>query len=141
MQGFLDLKLKPWLRNLLTRCLAIILSLIVSLIGGSAGAGKLIIIASMILSFELPFALVPLLKFTSCKTKMGSHVNSIWITALTWIIRLLIMGINIYYIVTSFIKLLLHSHMKLVAVIFCGILGFAGIAIYLASIAYLVFRK
>ncbi|CAL9217434.1 unnamed protein product [Arabidopsis halleri] len=95
----------------------------------------------MILSFELPFALVPLLKFTSCKTKMGSHVNSIWITALTWIIGLLIMGINIYYIVTSFIKLLLHSHMKLVTVIFCGILGFAGIAIYLASIAYLVFRK
>ncbi|CAH8258708.1 unnamed protein product [Arabidopsis lyrata] len=141
MQGFLDLKLKPWLRNLLTRCLAIIPSLIVSLIGGSAGAGKLIIIASMILSFELPFALVPLLKFTSCKTKMGSHVNSIWITALTWIIGLLIMGINIYYIVTSFIKLLLHSHMKLVAVIFCGIIGFAGIAIYLASIAYLVLRK
>ncbi|CAN6936627.1 hypothetical protein Bca52824_085010 [Brassica carinata] len=141
MQGFLDLRLVPWLRNFLTRCLAIIPSLIVALIGGSAGAGKLIIIASMILSFELPFALVPLLKFTSCKIKMGSHVNHMAISALTWVIGGLIMGINIYYIVSSFTKLLIHSHMKHVLVVFCGIIGFSGIAIYLASIAYLVFRK
>ncbi|KAK2983248.1 hypothetical protein RJ640_023368 [Escallonia rubra] len=53
--GFLDLQLKPWIRNFLTRCLAIVPSLIVALVGGSTGAG--IIIASMILSFELPFAL------------------------------------------------------------------------------------
>ncbi|KFK42462.1 hypothetical protein AALP_AA2G260000 [Arabis alpina] len=141
MQGFLNLRLEPWLRNLLTRCLAIIPSLIVALIGGSAGAGKLIIIASMILSFELPFALVPLLKFTSCKTKMASHVNPIAISVLTWVIGGFMMGINIYFIVSSFIKLLFHSHMKLLAVVFSGIFGFSGIAIYLASIAYLVFRK
>uniref|UniRef100_M4EYU6 Uncharacterized protein n=1 Tax=Brassica campestris TaxID=3711 RepID=M4EYU6_BRACM len=77
MQGFLNLTIRPWLRNFLTRCLAIIPRLIVALIGGSAGAGKLIIIASMVLSFELPFALVPLLKFTCSKTKMGSHANSL----------------------------------------------------------------
>ncbi|XP_020867475.1 metal transporter Nramp6 [Arabidopsis lyrata subsp. lyrata] len=141
MQGFLDLRLEPWLRNLLTRCLAIIPSLIVSLIGGSAGAGKLIIIASMILSFELPFALVPLLKFTSSKTKMGSHANSLVISSVTWIIGGLIMGINIYYLVSSFIKLLLHSHMNLAAIVFLGLLGFSGIAIYLAAIGYLVLRK
>lgn len=51
------------------------------------------------------------------------------------------MGINIYYLVSSFIKLILHGHMKLVAVVFLGILGFSGIAIYLAAIGYLVFRK
>ncbi|KAL0806110.1 hypothetical protein Bca101_098602 [Brassica carinata] len=141
MQGFLDLRLEPWLRNFLTRCLAIIPSLVVAIIGGSAGAGKLIIIASMILSFELPFALVPLLKFTSCKIKMGSYVNQMAVSALTWVIGGLIMGINIYYLVSSFIKLLVHSHMKLGLVVFCGILGFSGIAIYLASIAYLVFRR
>ncbi|XP_022568053.1 metal transporter Nramp1-like [Brassica napus] len=141
MQGFLDLRLEPWLRNFLTRCLAIIPSLVVAIIGGSAGAGKLIIIASMILSFELPFALVPLLKFTSCKIKMGSYVNPMAVSALTWVIGGLIMGINIYYLVSSFIKLLVHSHMKLGLVVFCGILGFSGIAIYLASIVYLVFRR
>ncbi|KAL5576120.1 hypothetical protein UlMin_017819 [Ulmus minor] len=141
MQGFLDLRLKPWLRNLLTRCLAIVPSLIVALIGGSSGAGQLIIIASMILSFELPFALVPLLKFTSSETKMGAYVNSVAISAVTWIIGSLIMAINIYYLMTGFIKLLLHNHLPLVAVVFVGILGFSGMAAYLAGIAYLVFRK
>ncbi|KAL2338210.1 hypothetical protein Fmac_012656 [Flemingia macrophylla] len=141
MQGFLDLRLKSWIRNLLTRCIAIVPSLIVALIGGSAGAGKLIIIASMILSFELPFALIPLLKFTSSKTKMGEHVNSITISAITWIIGSLIMGINIYYLLTSFVKLLLHVHLKIVTKVFLGILGISGVAIYMGGIAYLVFRK
>ncbi|XP_052486916.1 metal transporter Nramp5 isoform X2 [Gossypium raimondii] len=77
MQGFLNLKMKKWVRNLMTRCIAITPSLIVSIIGGSQGAGRLIIIASMILSFELPFALIPLLKFSSSSTKMGPYKNSI----------------------------------------------------------------
>ncbi|KAJ9178931.1 hypothetical protein P3X46_010776 [Hevea brasiliensis] len=141
MQGFLDLRLTPWIRNFLTRCLAIVPSLIVALIGGSAGAGKLIIIASMILSFELPFALIPLLKFTSCKTKMGIHANSTMISALTWIIGSLIISINIYYLATGFIKILLNGHLEVVAVVFLGIFGFSAMAVYLAAIAYLVFRK
>ncbi|KHN31883.1 Metal transporter Nramp6 [Glycine soja] len=141
MQGFLDLRLEPWIRNMLTRCLAIVPSLIVAVIGGSAGAGKLIIVASMILSFELPFALVPLLKFTSSKTKMGTHVNSTMISAVTWIIGTLLMAINIYYLITGFIKLLLHSHLKIAAKVFLGILGFSGMAMYLAGITYLVLRK
>ncbi|XP_031273124.1 metal transporter Nramp5-like isoform X2 [Pistacia vera] len=78
MQGFLDLKMKQWMRNLMTRSIAILPSLIVSIIGGPQGAGKLIIIASMILSFELPFSLIPLLKFSSSSTKMGPHKNSIY---------------------------------------------------------------
>ncbi|KAJ6945484.1 metal transporter Nramp6-like [Populus alba x Populus x berolinensis] len=141
MQGFLDLRLTPWLRNFLTRSLAIVPSLIVAIIGGSAGAGKLIIIASMILSFELPFALVPLLKFTSSKTKMGIYANSTTISSITWVIGFLIMAINIYYLASSFIKILLHGHLKLVAAIFLGIFGFLGMALYLAGIAYLVFRR
>lgn len=95
----------------------------------------------MILSFELPFALVPLLKFTSSKTKMGAHANSFAISAITWVIGSLIMAINIYFITSSFIKLLLHSKLKLVFVIFAGILGFSGLLIYLAAIAFLALRK
>lgn len=141
MQGFLNLRLQPWIRNFLTRCLAIVPSLIVAIIGGSEGAGKLIIIASMILSFELPFALIPLLKFTSSTTKMGTHANSTAISATTWFIGSLIMGINVYYLTTSFVKLLLHSHIKVVGKVFCGILGFSGLLVYLTAIAYLVIRK
>ncbi|KAG5537428.1 hypothetical protein RHGRI_024752 [Rhododendron griersonianum] len=95
----------------------------------------------MILSFELPFALIPLLKFTSSTTKMGTHANSIAISATTWFIGSLIMGINIYYLATSFVKVLLHSHIKVVGKVFCGILGFSGMLVYLAAIAYLVFRR
>ncbi|KAM3214011.1 hypothetical protein ACQJBY_066436 [Aegilops geniculata] len=141
MQGFLDLRMTPWLRNLLTRSLAIVPSLIVSLIGGSSAAGKLIIIASMILSFELPFALVPLLKFTSSKTKMGPHTNSRFIAVLTWAIGSFIMVINIYFLITSFVRLLLHSGLSTVSQVFSGIFGFLGMLIYIAAILYLVFRK
>ncbi|KAL4279555.1 hypothetical protein GQ457_03G006930 [Hibiscus cannabinus] len=82
IQGFLNLKMRKWLKNLMTRCIAITPSLIVSIICGSQGAGRLIIIATvrknlhMILSFELPFALIPPLKFSSSSIKMGPYKNS-----------------------------------------------------------------
>ncbi|KAF2321491.1 hypothetical protein GH714_000094 [Hevea brasiliensis] len=99
------------------------------------------VVLQMILSFELPFALIPLLKFTSCKTKMGIHANSTMISALTWIIGSLVISINIYYLATGFIKILLNGHLEVVAVVFLGIFGFSAMAVYLAAIAYLVFRK
>ncbi|KAG1331849.1 Metal transporter Nramp3 [Cocos nucifera] len=141
LRGFLDLRITPWIRNMLTRSLAIVPSLIVALIGGSSAAGKLIIIASMILSFELPFALVPLLKFTSSKTKMGSYANSIIISSITWIISSSIVAINSYYLVTGFIKLLLHGGLKTVSIVFAGMVGFSGMLVYAAAILYLVVRK
>ncbi|CAN6173270.1 unnamed protein product [Urochloa humidicola] len=141
MQGFLDLRMTPWIRNLLTRSLAILPSLIVSLIGGSSAAGQLIIIASMILSFELPFALVPLLKFTSSKTKMGQHTNSIFTAVLTWMIGSFIVIINTYFLITSFVKLLLHSGLSTVSQVFSGMFGFLGMLIYIVAILYLVFRR
>ena len=66
---------------------------------------------------------------------------NVQLSAVTWLIGSLIMVINIYFIAISFIKLLLHSKLKLVAAILCGILGFSGLLIYLASIAYLILRK
>uniref|UniRef100_A0A0E0Q1K6 Glycosyl hydrolase family 31 C-terminal domain-containing protein n=1 Tax=Oryza rufipogon TaxID=4529 RepID=A0A0E0Q1K6_ORYRU len=141
MQGFLDLRMTPWIRNLLTRSLAILPSLIVSIIGGSSAAGQLIIIASMILSFELPFALVPLLKFTSSRTKMGQHTNSKAISVITWGIGSFIVVINTYFLITSFVKLLLHNGLSTVSQVFSGIFGFLGMLIYMAAILYLVFRK
>ncbi|KAH9288328.1 hypothetical protein KI387_032445, partial [Taxus chinensis] len=141
LQGFLNLRFKPWLRNLLTRCLAIVPSLIVAIIGGSSGAGELIIIASMILSFELPFALIPLLKFTSSKTKMGLYANSLPVAIITWVLGLAIMVINIQFLATGFVKWLIHNNLPKVGVVFIGILGFAAMIAYLGGILYLVFRK
>ncbi|KAK3023056.1 hypothetical protein RJ639_044772 [Escallonia herrerae] len=141
MQGFLDLKMRKWIRNLVTRCIAITPSLIVSIIGGSSGAGRLIIIASMILSFELPFALIPLLKFSSSTTKMGPHKNSIYIIVFSWILGMGIIGINIYYLTTGFIHWLTHNDLPKVGSVFIGILVFPLMAIYIFSVVYLVFRK
>ncbi|CAL5384873.1 unnamed protein product [Camellia sinensis] len=141
MQGFLDLKMKKWMRNLLTRCIAITPSLIVSIIGGASGAGQLIIIASMILSFELPFALLPLLKFSSGTAKMGPHKNSIYIIIISWILGLLIIGINIYYLSTAFVGWIIHSTLPKVATVFIGIIVFPIMAIYIIAVIYLMFRK
>ncbi|KAF5444735.1 hypothetical protein F2P56_033843 [Juglans regia] len=141
MQGFLDLKMKTWARNLMTRCIAITPSLVVSIIGGSSGAGRLIIIASMILSFELPFALIPLLKFSSSTTKMGPHKNSIYIIVISWILGLGIIGINIYYLSTGFVDWLIHNSLPKVANVFVGILVFPLMVVYILAVIYLTFRK
>ncbi|CDP10960.1 unnamed protein product [Coffea canephora] len=141
MQGFLDLKMKKWLRNLMTRCIAITPSLIVSIIGGSSGAGRLIIIASMILSFEPPFALIPLLKFSSSTTKMGPYKNSINIIVISWILGLGIIGINIYYLSTDFVGWLIHNSLSKVGNVFIGILVFPLMAVYIVAVFYLMFRK
>ncbi|XP_068642071.1 metal transporter Nramp7.2-like [Aristolochia californica] len=141
MQGFLDLQMKKWIRNLMTRCIAIIPSLIVSIIGGSSGAGRLIIIASMILSFELPFALIPLLKFSSSKTKMGPFKNSIYIIVFSWVLGLSIIGINVYYLSTGFVGWLIDNNLPKVANVFIGIFVFPLMVAYVLAVIYLTFRK
>ncbi|WOL16068.1 metal transporter Nramp5-like [Canna indica] len=141
MQGFLDIKMRMWLQNLMTRCVAIGPSLIVSIIGGSAGAGRLIIIASMILSFELPFALIPLLKFSSSSTKMGPHKNSIYIIVISWILGFGVIGINIYFLSTSFVDWLIHSNLPKAVTVLVGIVVFPLMAVYILAVVYLTFRK
>ncbi|XP_071723636.1 metal transporter Nramp7.2-like isoform X2 [Rutidosis leptorrhynchoides] len=141
MQGFLDLKMKKWIRNLVTRCVAITPSLIVAIMSGSSGASRLIIIASMILSFELPFALIPLLKFSSSATKMGPHKNSIYIIVISWILGVGLIGINIYYLSTGFVGWLINNSVPKVANVFIGILVFPLMAVYIVAVIYLTFRK
>ncbi|XP_077231702.1 metal transporter Nramp7.2-like [Tasmannia lanceolata] len=141
MQGFLDIKMKSWLRNLMTRSIAIVPSLIVSIIAGSAGSGSLIIIASMILSFELPFTLIPLLKFSSGRTKMGPHKNSIYIIVISWILGVGLVGINIYYLSTAYVGWLIQSTLPKGANVFISIIVFPLMVIYILSILYLTFRK
>ncbi|KAG0499489.1 hypothetical protein HPP92_004180 [Vanilla planifolia] len=138
MQGFLNLQLTPWKRNILTRSLAIIPSLIAVIISGSSGAGKLIIVASMMLSFELPFALLPLLKFTSSKAKMGPYVNSPMLSAATWAMGSLLIAINVYYIISAFFQVLLKGQMQTTFKAIVGICGFSALFVYLAAIVYLI---
>ncbi|XP_057962095.1 metal transporter Nramp7.2-like [Malania oleifera] len=137
MQGFLDLKMRVWLRNLLTRCIAIIPSLVACLIGGSSGAARLIIIASVILSFELPFALIPLLRFTSSKSKMGHHKNSAMVNLVSWLLGLCTTGINMYFLGTSLMGWMTDKKLPKAVSILAGVLLLPVIMFYVVILVYL----
>ncbi|WCJ44396.1 Metal transporter Nramp5 [Euphorbia peplus] len=141
MQGFLDLKMKKWLRNMVTRYIAITPSLIVSILDGTKGASRLIVVSSMILSFELPFALIPLLKFSSSSTKLGPHKNSIFVIVISWILGVGLIGINLYYLSIGFVGWLIHNNLSKGKNILVGFLVFPLLAFYAFSIIYLALRK
>ncbi|XP_062143645.1 metal transporter Nramp7.2-like [Alnus glutinosa] len=142
MQGFLDLKMKLWLRNLLTRCIAIAPSLVACIVGGSRGAAKLIIVASMILSFELPFALVPLLRFTSSQAKMGHHKNPIVINLVSWLLCCCLIGINLYFSSTTLIGwIMMSNQMPKIGSILTGVLAFITMLLYVSLLTYLTLKR
>ena len=84
MEGFIHLKVSPWLRRLITRGLAIIPTIIVVAINGEQGTEKLLILSQVILSMQLSFAVVPLVMFTGDRRKMGEFVNATWMKVLAW---------------------------------------------------------
>ncbi|XP_011622454.1 metal transporter Nramp5 [Amborella trichopoda] len=141
MQGYLELRMKKWASNLTTRCIAITPSLIVSIVGGASAAGKLIIIASIILSFVLPFTLIPLLKFSSGSTKLGPYNNSIYVLIITWVLGYCIIGINVYFLSTGFVHWLIHNNLPKFATVLVGIIVFPLMAAYVIGVIYLTLRK
>jgi manganese transport protein len=105
MEGFINLRLRPWLRRLITRLIAIIPAVIVISIYGDRGSGPLIILSQVILSLQLPFAVFPLVAFTSDRTKMGEFVSPRWVTLLAWAVALVIAVLNIYLLWQTFTAL------------------------------------
>ena len=103
MEGFLHLKLKPWVQRLLTRGLAIIPVLIVSILYGDEGTAKLLVLSQVILSMQLPFAIVPLVQFVSSRKTMGSFVISRGLAGVAWAIALLIIGLNVKLLADTFL--------------------------------------
>lgn len=95
MEGFLDIRLPAWLRRMVTRLLAIIPAVTVAALYGESGTAKLLVLSQVILSLQLPFAVVPLVRFTSDRTMMGRFVNPIWLMAAAWLISAVIIGLNI----------------------------------------------
>ena len=96
MEGFLNIRLKPWLRRLITRLVAVIPALIVTILYGEKGTGDLLVLSQVILSLQLSFAVVPLVMFTSDKLKMGEFVNSNLMKVTSWIIAAIIISLNGY---------------------------------------------
>jgi len=102
MEGFLNIRLRPWLRRLLTRSLAIIPAVIVTALSGEAGTAKLLVLSQVILSMQLSFAVFPLVMFTSDKQKMGEFVNPRWLKALSWVTAAFIAILNAWLLVQTF---------------------------------------
>jgi manganese transport protein len=102
MEGFLNIRLRPWLRRLITRLIAIIPALIVLYFYGEGGMGPLIILSQVVLSLQLPFAVFPLVLFTGDRRKMGALVAPRWMLALAWPVATLIAGLNAWLLWQTF---------------------------------------
>ncbi|GHC49783.1 Nramp family divalent metal transporter [Neogemmobacter tilapiae] len=100
MEGFVALRIPPWARRLVTRMLAIAPAMAVILIWGSKETGQLLILSQVVLSFQLPFAIVPLVMFTASRAKMGDLVAPRWLTAACAVIAVVIIALNVNLLYT-----------------------------------------
>lgn len=96
MEGFLDLRIAPWLRRLITRLIAIVPAFFITWIYGESKIGELLVFSQVILSMQLSFAVIPLVMFTGDKQKMGEFANSPLLQGIVWVITAIILGLNMY---------------------------------------------
>lgn len=101
MEGFLNITLPRWLRRLITRALAVIPAAIVAVLYGERGTAELLILSQVVLSLQLSFAVVPLVRFTSDRVKMGEFVNPAWLRALAWAVAAVIASLNAWLLVQT----------------------------------------
>lgn len=96
MEGFLNIRMRPWLRRLITRGIAILPAVIAAAYFGESGTAKLLILSQVVLSMQLSFAVFPLVIFTSSKAKMGEYVNPPWLKRLAYAVAFVIAGLNVW---------------------------------------------
>ena len=101
MEGFLNIRLRPWLRRLITRLIAIVPAVIVAIIGGESATAKLLILSQVILSLQLSFAVFPLVMFTSDRLKMGEFVNPVWVKILAYFVATVIAVLNVWLLFST----------------------------------------
>ena len=94
MEGFVNIRMQPWLRRLVTRLLAITPAVVTIMISGEQATYKLLILSQVVLSLQLPFAIIPLIHFTSDKAKMGAFANAVWVKVLAWLTAAVIVALN-----------------------------------------------
>ena len=102
MEGFLEIRIRPWLRRLITRLIAIVPAVTVALLYGESGTAKLLILSQVILSLQLSFAVFPLVMFTSDRLKMGELVNPAWLKFLSYLVAVVIAVLNLWLLWSTF---------------------------------------
>jgi manganese transport protein len=98
MEGFLNFRMQPWLRRLITRTVAIIPAALTVYWAGGRGTYQLLILSQVILNMQLPFAVIPLIQFTSSRERMGEFANRIWLRVLAWSAAALILSLDIWLV-------------------------------------------
>jgi manganese transport protein len=104
MEGFVNIRLRPWLRRLITRLVAIVPAIIVIGMYGERGTGALLILSQVVLSLQLPFAVFPLVSFTSNRRKMGPFVAPKWMQVLAWTVAVIIASLNVWLLYQTFVS-------------------------------------
>jgi manganese transport protein len=102
MEGFVNIRLRPWLRRLITRLIAIVPAVIVVALYGEQGTGALLILSQVILSLQLPFAVFPLVSFTTNRHKMGEFTAPRWVAVTAWGVAFIIAALNVYLLYRTF---------------------------------------
>jgi manganese transport protein len=114
MEGYLNLRIQPWLRRLITRLIAIIPAFLVIYILGEDATGELLILSQVILSLQLGFAVIPLIHLTSNKKKMGIFANKLWVKVLAWFIAGIIVILNAKLVVETITSWISNSRNPMV---------------------------
>jgi manganese transport protein len=133
MEGFLNIRLRPWLRRLLTRSVALLPAVIVIALTGNEGTYKLLILSQVVLSLQLPFAVIPLIHFTSDKNKMGNFKNALWVKIIAWCAAAIIVVLNLKLVFDFIFEWSSGEIWILVLIV-------PFIATVLGMLAYIIFR-
>jgi len=102
MEGFVHLRIAPWIRRLLTRLLAIIPAIVVIAVAGEGATTRLLLVSQVVLSMQLSFAVVPLVHFTGKASIMGEFVNATWVRVVGWVMAGVIAGLNLWLLIVQF---------------------------------------
>lgn len=105
MEGFLQIRLRPWMRRLITRLLAIVPAILTIIIAGESSTTSLLVLSQVILSMQLSFAVIPLVFFTGSRKMMGEFVAPLWIKSIAWVVAIVIAGLNLWLLLQTFIGL------------------------------------
>ncbi len=130
MEGYLNLRLRPWLRRMLTRVLAIIPAVLVISIAGEDAVEDLLILSQVILSMQLGFAMIPLIHVVSDKMRMGTFVIPIWVKILAWLSTVVILGLNIQLVIEK-MKDLIAAYPNSIWIVIPGLVMLGGLLMYI----------
>lgn len=142
MEGFVQIRLRPWIRRLVTRLIAIVPAVVVIMFTGQEGTYKLLIFSQVVLSLQLPFAIIPLIKFTSSNKIMGPggmFKNSLVVNIFSWLSAGVIVFFNFFMLISNFLLPMFRGSWASITVAILIVIPLALALI--ALLLYLTFRK